>query len=131
MLLCRQIEWCGDAGCSWSESEIDEWTETTGIQGTKTENESYNADHEGHDMLFLVVFGEINLILDLQAKLRQGEEREECSHQHCDIEVRIITKVERNKVEGKQALDEHPRQIDALDAEEASRQDDDEEGEKH
>ena len=82
-------------------------------------------------MLFFVVFGKIDLVLHLQAKLRQREEREESSYQHGDIKVWIVAKVERHKVEGKQALDEHPRQVDALDAEEASRQDDDEEGEKH
>lgn len=82
-------------------------------------------------MLALVVFGEVDLVLHLEAELRQGEEREEGRHEHGDVEVRVVAEVERCKVEGKQALDEEPRQVDALDAEEATRQHDDEEGEEY
>ena len=45
--------------------------------------------------------------------------------------MRVVTEMEGYELEGKQPLDEEPRQIDALDAEEAAREDDDEEGEKH
>ena len=82
-------------------------------------------------MLALVVFGEVNLVLHLEAEFRQGEEREEGRHEHGDVEVRVVGEVERREVEGEEALDEEPRQVDALDAEEASGQHDDEEGEKH
>ena len=78
-----------------------------------------------------IILCEVNFILYLQAELREGEEREEGSHDHGHIEVRVVAKMERREVEGKQALDEHPRQVDALDAEEAARQHDDEEGEEH
>ena len=82
-------------------------------------------------MLALVVFGKVDLILHLEAELRQGEEREEGRHKHGDIEVRVVAEVERREVEGQEACDEEPRQVDALNAEEATRQHDDEEGEKH
>ena len=45
--------------------------------------------------------------------------------------MRIVTEVESFEIEGKQTLDEHPRQVDALDAEEAARQHDDKEGEEY
>lgn len=45
--------------------------------------------------------------------------------------MRVVTEMEGYELEGEQPLDEEPRQIDALDAEEAAREDDDEEGEKH
>ena len=82
-------------------------------------------------MLPTVIFGEVDFILYLQAELREGEEREEGSHDHGHIEMRVVAEMERSKVEGEQAFDEHPRQVDALDAEEAARQHDDEEGEEH
>ena len=82
-------------------------------------------------MLSAVVFGEVDLVLHFEAKLRQGEEREEGGHKHGHIEVWVVAEMEGRKVEGEQALDEHPRQVDALDAEEAAGQDDDKEGEKH
>ena len=82
-------------------------------------------------MLPLVVVGEIDFVLHLETELRQGEEREEGRHEHGDVEVRVVGEVERGEVEGEEAFDEQPRQVDALDAEEAARQDDDEEGEEH
>ena len=114
-----------------SEPKVDEGTETAGVQGTKAENEGQDTDNERDDMLPLVVVGEVDLVLHLQADLRQGEEREEGRHEHGDIEVRIVAEMERREVESEEPLDEKPRQVDSLNAEEAARQDDDEEGEKH
>ena len=82
-------------------------------------------------MLPLVVFGEVDLVLHLEADFGKGKEREEGRHEHRDIEVRVVAEVERRKVEGEEALDEEPREVDALDAEKATRQHDDEEGEEH
>ena len=82
-------------------------------------------------MLAAVVFGEVDLVLHLEAELRQGEEREESRHKHGDIEVRVVAEMERRELKGKQTFDEQPRQVDALDAEEAAGQHDDEEGEEH
>ena len=45
--------------------------------------------------------------------------------------MRVVAKVERCEVEGEEALDEEPRQVNALDTEETARQHDDEEGEEH
>ena len=82
-------------------------------------------------MLPAVVFSEVNFVLNFEAEFREGEEREEGGHDHGHIKMRVVAEVERRKLEGKQTLDEHPRQVDALDAEEAARQHDDEEGEKY
>ena len=81
-------------------------------------------------MLLFVVFGEIDLVLDFQTKLRQGEEGEEGGDQHGHVEVGVLAEVERNEVEGKQPLDEEPGEVDALDTEEAPGQHDDTEGEE-
>ena len=113
------------------EPEIDKRTESAGVQCAEAEHEGAYADHEGHDVLPAVVFGEIDLVLHLEAELRQGEEREESCHNHGDVEVWVVAEVERRELEGEQTLDEHPRQIDALDAEEAAGQHDDEEGEEY
>ena len=82
-------------------------------------------------MLPAVVFSEVDFVLYCEAKFREGEEREEGGHKHGHIEVWVVAEMERNKIEGKQPLDEQPRQVDAFDAEEAARQHDDEEGEKY
>lgn len=82
-------------------------------------------------MLPTVIFGEVDLVLNLQAELREGEEREKGRHEHGHIKVWVVAEMERSEVEGKQALDEHPRQVDALDAEEATGQHDDEESEEY
>jgi len=82
-------------------------------------------------MLTFVVVGEVDLVLHLQAELREGEEREESRHEHGHVEVRVVAEVERREIEGEEALDEEPRQVDALDAEEAASEHDDHEGEKH
>ena len=82
-------------------------------------------------MLPTVIFCEVDFVLYLEAELREGEEGEEGSHNHGDVEVRVVAEVEGAKVEGKQALDEHPRQVNTLYAEEATGQNDDEEGEEH
>ena len=82
-------------------------------------------------MLPTVKFSEVDFVLYLQAELREGEEREEGRHEHGHIEVRIVAEMEGSEVEGKQTLDEHPRQVDAFDAEEATGQHDDEECEKY
>ena len=82
-------------------------------------------------MLPLVVLGEVNLVLHLEAELRQGEEREEGCHKHGDVEMWVVAEMEWRKVEGKEAFDEEPRQVDALNTEEAACQHDDEEGEEH
>ena len=82
-------------------------------------------------MLPTVVFSEIDLILHLKTEFREGEEREEGGHNHGHIEVWVVAEMERSKVKSKQALDEHPRQVDALDAEEATGQHDDEESEEY
>ena len=114
-----------------SEPKIDERAETASIQRTEAEHEAENTDNERDDMLALIIFGEINFVLHLQAELRQSEEREEGRHEHGDIEMRVVAEVERNKVEGEKALDKEPRQVNALDTEETARQNDNEEGEKH
>ena len=82
-------------------------------------------------MLPAVIVCEIDLVLHLKTEFRQCEEREEGRHEHGHIEVRIVAEMERSEVEGKQTLDEHPRQIDALDAEETACQHDDEESEEY
>ena len=82
-------------------------------------------------MLPTVILGEIDFVLDLQSELREGEEGEEGRHDHGYIKVWVVAEVERRELEGKQAFDEQPRQVDALDAEEAAGQHDDEEGEDH
>ena len=82
-------------------------------------------------MLPAVIVCEIDLVLHLKTEFRQCEEREEGRHEHGHIEVRIVAEMEGSEVEGKQALDEHPRQIDALDAEEATGQHDDKESEEY
>ena len=45
--------------------------------------------------------------------------------------MRVVAEMEGREVEGEQTLDEHPRQVDALDAEKASGQHDDEESEEY
>ena len=55
-------------------------------------------------MLPTVIFGEVDFILYLQAELREGEEREEGSHDHGHIEMRVVAEMERSKVEGEQAF---------------------------
>ena len=82
-------------------------------------------------MLPVVVFGEIDLVLHLQAELRQGEEREEGGYQHGHIKMWVVAEVERREIKGKQPFDEKPRQIDALNTEEATGEHDNQEGEKH
>ena len=82
-------------------------------------------------MLPAVVFSEVNFVLNFEAEFREGEEGEEGGHKHGHIEVWVVAEMERNEIEGKQTLDEQPRQVDALDAEEAARQHDNEEGEKY
>lgn len=82
-------------------------------------------------MLPTVVFSEVNFVLNFEAELREGKERKEGGHDHGHIKMRVVAEVEGGEVEGKQTLDEHPRQVDALDAEEAARQHDDEKGEKY
>ena len=123
------IIWC-KFGFS-SEPEVNERTKTTCVEGTEAEDESKDADDERDDVLPLVVFGEVDFVLHLEAELREGEEREEGRHEHGDVEMRVVGEVERREVKGKEALDEEPRQVDALDAEEATRQHDDEESEEH
>jgi hypothetical protein len=82
-------------------------------------------------MLLLVVFGEIDQILDLQPELAQGEEGEEGRNQHCHIKMRVVCKMERGEVEGEQPLDEKPREVDALNSEETTCEHDDQEGEEY
>lgn len=113
------------------ESEINEGTETARVQGTKAENESENTDYEGDDMLLFAIFSEVDLVLHFQAELRECEEREEGRHEDGRVEMRVVAEVERRKLEGEKPLDEKPRKVDTLDAEEAAREDDNEEGEKH
>ena len=108
-----------------SEPKVDEWTETAGVEGAEAEDKGQDADDKRDDMLTLVVLGEIDLVLHLEAELGEGEEREEGRHQHGHIEMRVVAKMEWREIEGEQALDEEPRQVDALDAEEAARQHDD------
>ena len=59
-------------------------------------------------MLPTVILGEVDFVLYLETELRKGEEREEGSHNHSHIKMRVVTEMERSKVEGKQALDEQP-----------------------
>ncbi len=113
------------------EPKVNERTEAASIQSTKAEDERQDADNECDDVLSAVIFGEVDLVLHFEAELREGEEREEGGHHHSDVEMRVVAEMERREIKGKQALDEHPRQIDALDAEEAAGQHDDEEGEEH
>ena len=82
-------------------------------------------------MLPAVVLGEVNLVLNLQTELREGKEGEEGGYDHSHIEMWVVAAVEGGEVEGEQTFDEHPRQVDAFDAEEASGQHDDEEGEEY
>ena len=113
------------------ESEINKWTKTARVQSTKAENESENTDYEGDNVLLFAIFSEINLVLHFQAELRECEEREEGRHEDGRVEMRVVAEVERRELESKEPLDEQPRKVDALDAEEAAREDDNEECEKH
>lgn len=114
-----------------SESEINERAKTTCIQSTKAEDESNDAYYKSDDMLTTVIIRKVNLILHFQSELRQCEEGEESGHKHGYIEMRVIAEMEWGKVKGKQAFDKHPRQVDALDTEEATCQNNDKEGEEY
>ena len=81
-------------------------------------------------MLSFVVFGEIDLVLDLETELRQGKEGKESGDEHGHIEMGVLTEVEGDEVKGKEPLDEDPGEVDALDAEEATGEHDDAEGEE-
>lgn len=82
-------------------------------------------------MLPPIVFSEVDLVLHLETEFRESEEREEDGHKHSDIEMRIVAKMEGSKVESEEALDEEPREVNALNTEEAARQHNDEEGEAY
>lgn len=71
-------------------------------------------------MLSLVILREIDFILPSETEFRQGDEREERCHDHHGEEMRVVGEMHRGELEGEQALDEQPRQVDALDTEEAS-----------
>ena len=103
-----------------SESEIDERTEAECVECAEAEHEAENGYHEGYDMLTLVVFGEIYFFLPTEAEFSQGDEREERCHYHSGEEMRVVGEMHRRELEGEKAFDEHPRQVDALDAEETA-----------
>ena len=79
-------------------------------------------------MLTLVVFGKVDLILPSQAESRHRDEREYRCDDHRGEEMRVVGEMHWCELEGEEAFDEYPRQVDTLDAEEATCQHDDGEG---
>ena len=79
-------------------------------------------------MLTFVELSEIYFFLPFEAEFSQGDEREDCCYNHRGEEMRVVGEMHRGELEGEEAFDEHPRQVDALDAEEATCQHDDGEG---
>ena len=100
-----------------SESEIDERTEIGGVECRNAKHESEGCKAPCQNVLFVGKIRKIDLFLHFQAELRQCEEREESRNNHSHIQLAVGREIDWSKVEGKHALNEHPGEIETLDAE--------------
>ena len=100
------------------EPEIDERTETCGIEGSNAENEHDGGNNPNPDVVSVAVVGVVNFLLHFLAPSRQGEEREEGRDGQDGIYLRIAHEGEATEIEGKHASDEGPGQADVFDTEE-------------
>ena len=101
-----------------SESKINEWTETRGVECGQAEEKQCDGDDPNNDMTFVGVVGVINGVLKSLAKGEEGDERENGSNHQSDIELKIDHSTRCCKVKSEQASDKSPSLRDILDTEE-------------
>lgn len=98
--------------------EINKRAEIRSVQRGDTAQVCKDSNNPNDDMLFVVVFGGINLFLKLLSEFGEGDERKEDSHDEGDTEMWMDFRRESAEVESEHPADVLPGQTDVLDAKE-------------